>query len=291
LNSTAYNFTYQEEWARVITGAEEGVYGWVTANYLKGILFDNDAKSHVVGALDLGGASLQITFLPEEDPKENSHTLILPNNEFNLYTYSFLKYGQDQALSAVMQVAVDAVNKSGSIPKEIPFPCFLNGYNESYSIDGESHTLVGTGDFELCGEYERIIMNTNATCNVTPCSIDGVYQSPVKGDFYAMSGFYYTASFFGFANETEKSKPVEFKDYGVEYCQKSWDDVVVEHPDVKPKLLRLYCFTSSYIYNVLTSGFHFDENETSIYFTASVNGTTLNWALGALIAEASLLPK
>ena len=106
-----------------------------------------------------------------------------------------------------------------------------------------------------------------------------------------MSGFYYTSSFFGFANETEKSKPVDFKNFGSDYCNKTWDDVVKEYDKVKPSLLKVYCFTSSYIYSVLTTGFKFDENGLDIYFTSSINGTKLNWALGGLIAEASLLPK
>jgi len=291
LGDTKFNFTYKDDWARVITGSEEGVFGWVTSNYLKGILFEDDAKDHVVGALDLGGASLQITFLPDEKPKENGQILTLPNNVFDLYTYSFLKYGQDKSMEGVIQLFIDDVNVSGVVPEAIPFPCYLNGYNETFVIDGVNHTLVGTGDFETCASYERKFMNLNATCAVEPCSIDGIYQPEVKGEFYAMSGFFYTADFFGFANETEKVPPSKFKEFGTDWCLKSWESAVAEHPNLSVDLLKVYCFTSSYIYTLLTSGFHFGENDASIYFTAAINGTTLNWALGGLIAEASLLPK
>jgi len=291
INSTSYNFTYYKEWARVITGAEEGVYGWVTANYLKGILFEQDAKNHVVGALDLGGASLQITFLPKEKPKANEQTLLLPTNTFELYTYSFLSYGQDQSLKGVTQIAIDAANTSGTLPYEIQFPCFLNGYSEIITLDDGNHSLVGTGDFDTCSAYEQQYMNITAPCDVPPCSMDGVYQPNVTGDFYAMSGFYYTSNFFGFSNETMKNAPILFKENGIKYCQKSWDEAKKENPDLSTDLLKLYCFTSSYIFNVLTAGFGFDENASSIYFTKEINGTSLNWALGALIAEASLLPK
>jgi hypothetical protein len=29
-------FRFQPSWARIISGADEGVYGWVALNYLKG---------------------------------------------------------------------------------------------------------------------------------------------------------------------------------------------------------------------------------------------------------------
>jgi len=291
INGTTYDFSSYLEWSRVITGAEEGVFGWVTANYLKEILFKDDAKDHAVGALDLGGASLQITFLPKEKPKENMQSLILPKNVFDLYTYSFLSYGQDQTLSGVTNITIENENKTGVLPTNIPFPCFLRGYSENITIEGGNYSLVGSGDFELCAEYERQYMNLTGPCEVEPCSMDGVYQPKVTGEFYAMSGFFYTAQFFGFGNETKKAQPKLFKEYGVNYCNMTWEEAKKEHPKLADNLLRIYCFTSSYIYNVLTAGFGFGENETDIYFTDKINNTTLNWALGGLIAEASLLPK
>jgi len=294
-SNSNFNFTYKEEWARVITGEEEGVYGWVTTNYLKDILFEHDAKDHVVGALDLGGVSLQITFLPKETPKENMHVLTLPKNVFELYTYSFLKYGQDATTRALMDLSAFYANDTttGEVPEAVDFPCHLSGYNETYVLpaDGKNHTMVGTGDYALCSQYEKEIMQLNATCPVEPCSFDGVYQPTLVGDFYAMSGFYYTASFFGIADVHSKTRAALFDEKGREYCSNTWEEVLEKYKDVDASLLKVYCLTSSYIYNVLVNGFGFDANNTNIYFTSDIEGTTLGWALGALIAEASLLPK
>ena len=54
------------------------------------------------GALDLGGASTQISFVSDnyngsESPL-NAVTFRLYGNDYNLYTQSFLCYGKDQAL-------------------------------------------------------------------------------------------------------------------------------------------------------------------------------------------------
>lgn len=48
--------------AEVITGQQEGLFGWISVNYLLGQL--GHGPFPTVGALDLGGASTQITFVP-----------------------------------------------------------------------------------------------------------------------------------------------------------------------------------------------------------------------------------
>jgi len=288
-SESPYNFADKDERVRIISGAQEGVYGWVTVNYLKNILFNDDAKNHTFGALDLGGASLQNTFLPTEAPKADENVLPLPNNVFELYAHSYLRFGQDQTLMNIIQIVVDELNETGTVPDDIPFPCFLDGYNETLTLNDHNYTLYGTGDFDDCSEHEIKFMNL--TCATPPCHMDGVYQPDLVGDFYAMNGFFFTANFFGFASETEKVQPSKYKEFGLDFCNKTWEQAKSEHPNLDVKFLKVYCLTSSYIYNVLTAGFGFDEDDARIYITGAINGTELNWALGGLIAEASLLPK
>lgn len=55
-----------------------------------------------IGALDLGGASTQISFVSDNydgsESPSNSVTFRLYGNDYNLYTHSFLCYGKDQVL-------------------------------------------------------------------------------------------------------------------------------------------------------------------------------------------------
>ncbi|MEI4878558.1 hypothetical protein, partial [Klebsiella pneumoniae] len=69
--------------AKIITGQEEGAYGWITINYLLGrftqeqswLNFISDSqKQATFGALDLGGASTQITFVPLNSTLEAPET-------------------------------------------------------------------------------------------------------------------------------------------------------------------------------------------------------------------------
>lgn len=54
------------------------------------------------GALDLGGASTQISFVSDafdgSESPSNSVIFRLYGNDYNLYTHSFLCYGKDQVL-------------------------------------------------------------------------------------------------------------------------------------------------------------------------------------------------
>lgn len=53
-------------------------------------------SQRIVGALDMGGASTQITFVPSK-PALHSSKLKLYGIEYQLYTHSYLCYGKKEA--------------------------------------------------------------------------------------------------------------------------------------------------------------------------------------------------
>ncbi len=61
-----------------------------------------------IGALDLGGASTQITFETSEEieDKSNAMELMLYGKRYKLYTQSFLCYGQDQFLRKLLALLI-----------------------------------------------------------------------------------------------------------------------------------------------------------------------------------------
>ncbi|XP_045147313.1 ectonucleoside triphosphate diphosphohydrolase 1 isoform X2 [Echinops telfairi] len=105
----SYPFNFQG--ARIISDAEEGSYGWITINYLLGRLKEkhspkslfwrkNESQS-TYGALDLGGASTQITFVPVNETHTSSEMLKhfrLYGRNYTVFTHSYLCFGKDQAL-------------------------------------------------------------------------------------------------------------------------------------------------------------------------------------------------
>ncbi|EOD28131.1 hypothetical protein EMIHUDRAFT_235054 [Emiliania huxleyi CCMP1516] len=71
-------FLFRCEWATLLDGRDEGLYGWVTVNYLLDALYPGGAQP--AGTIDLGGGSVQIVFptpavAPSSAPAELSQRL------------------------------------------------------------------------------------------------------------------------------------------------------------------------------------------------------------------------
>jgi len=91
----------------IMSELDEGVFGWITVNYLLNQLH-NPRKSYV--ALDLGGGSTQITFAPKYDatftssPEDFLHKVKVSGSEETLYSHSYLGLGLMAAREAVFRL-------------------------------------------------------------------------------------------------------------------------------------------------------------------------------------------
>ncbi|KAL0038169.1 hypothetical protein WJX79_005885 [Trebouxia sp. C0005] len=109
-------FRFEPSWAKVISGIEEGVYGWIALNYLTGHLAPNAGRdqdsehsrpdgrgegSGTVGAVDLGGSSLEVSFVPDDSPHAGAHDsqihVTVLGTDYSLYTYVHHSYGLNDA--------------------------------------------------------------------------------------------------------------------------------------------------------------------------------------------------
>ncbi|XP_051567668.1 ectonucleoside triphosphate diphosphohydrolase 8-like isoform X2 [Myxocyprinus asiaticus] len=108
VTKTIQSYPFDFRGARILTGMEEGAYGWITINYL----FESFIKhtfegkwvhpkaGRILGALDLGGASTQISFTLRDPVRvpESSFNPKLYGYKYEVYTHSYQCYGKDQAL-------------------------------------------------------------------------------------------------------------------------------------------------------------------------------------------------
>jgi Golgi nucleoside diphosphatase len=115
VNRTPLNpFLFTSSHASVLSGEEEAVYGWAGANYLMGTLLPeqnqnkdgsspSSAPLTTYGALDMGGASTQISFIhSSKDIMSNLFNLHLGGTQhWGVYTNSFLHYGINEAQDRV----------------------------------------------------------------------------------------------------------------------------------------------------------------------------------------------
>ncbi|XP_029312535.1 ectonucleoside triphosphate diphosphohydrolase 1 isoform X2 [Cottoperca gobio] len=292
-----FPFSYQG--ARILSGQEEGAFGWVTVNYL-----DDRLKQglETTGALDLGGASTQISFVSNnydgsESPR-NSVTFRLYGNDYNLYTHSFLCYGKDQAL----KMTLAQMAKEG--PATVFDPCFHPGYTatKNYSIlyDGPcvsdrkpqaalaTFTHTGKGNFLQCQEAVKSVFNFTY-CKYSRCSFNGVFQPLLQGPFGAFSAYYFVMNFL---NLTDTSIPLEtVKDSLKRYCATPWNQIMLLHPDVKLKYLAEYCFSGTYILTLLTEGYNFTSKSYSdIKFIKKIKSSDAGWTLGYMLNLTNMIP-
>lgn len=248
-----------------LSGEEEGFFGAVAANYLKGtidahmkmipsrvpdhsilegrehhhdtvkdFLEVSEAAAHLqdhhhgpIGALDMGGSSTQIVFLPghlhhnqdRSDDRsckaivrdlENSddlssttcHTAAsdeIPSrlNGEDFFASSYLSYGVDQFRERLWTTWVTEHKAQVQVEQccdgmILENPCTFKGYE----IEWHGYTLVGTGDAHKCVEEVQRLIPHPEEPDHEECTlgshVGGVQHPPVRGKFFAMSLYFFT---------------------------------------------------------------------------------------------------
>ncbi|XP_034730795.1 ectonucleoside triphosphate diphosphohydrolase 3 [Etheostoma cragini] len=304
LRSLPFNFHN----ATIITGQEEGLYGWVTVNYLMDNFLEKNLWNtyvrpegkNTVGSMDLGGASTQIAFAVQDDLSGPDYLHVkLYGYPYNVYTHSFLCYGKNEAEKRVL----DKVVQESSDPTYIKNPCYPKGFNTTFKASfiydtectkkpngynpNQELFLVGTGNPEKCGSIVKSIF-VFKTCNSSQCSLNGVEQPPVTGDFLAYAGFFFTSKALGMNGTTDLD---QFNASITKYCNTNWTQLKAEKAGIDPKFLKTYCFASHYVFTLLVDGYKFDkETWKNIDFKREVKKTSIGWSLGYMLSMSNMIP-
>jgi guanosine-diphosphatase len=166
----------------IMDGADEGVYAWITANYLMDtIRADSPATAVPYAVLDLGGASTQIVFEPRfrhgtaMREGEHRYELAFGGHEHVLYQHSYLGFGLMRARKRVHRLVhfLASSFQSAAAGEEIANPCLARGTRRVVEVDvgdGDSATaknvtMYGTdahSGFEACRSVVGLVMAKNA---------------------------------------------------------------------------------------------------------------------------------
>ena len=170
----------------ILDGKDEGVFAWITANYLLhaigGSAPGNERipeKKPTFAVLDLGGASTQIVFEPVFDEKrpdslleegEHKYDLMFGGEKRVLYQHSYLGYGLKQAREHVHKLVefLAPEPKDHSKKRVIANPCLANGTRGDVKIgDGEGQRTISMdgadiGGFESCSRFIQLVMAKDA---------------------------------------------------------------------------------------------------------------------------------
>eukprot|EP01018_Ginkgo_biloba_P038555 Gb_02706 [translate_table: standard] len=288
-------FRFQDDWASVITGPDEGIFAWVAANYALGTLGGNPHKT--TGIIELGGASAQVTFVPDvAPPPEFLQTLELGGVTYKLYSHSLLHFGQEAAWESLLQMLISGAFKSTfySVEKGVVVdPCTPRGYTlgqeellrlTSGQVRREGQKLSAVhsmGNFSECRNAALTLLRKGQDeCLYQHCRIGSTFIPELHGKFFATENFFYTSQFFGLVPKASLS---DIETAGKNYCEEDWAKLQEKHHGIEKEDLLKYCFSSAYIVALLNDSLGIAMNDERIRFTNQVGSVPLDWALGAFI--------
>ena len=298
----------------VMPGEMEGVYAWITINYLLGKIGGPD-KTPTAAVLDLGGGSTQIVFHPTfpESPRgglpsklaegDHKYALSFGGRDFDLYQHSYLGYGLMEARNNLHSAILDALyqqNKdSGAteyLKSPIINPCIAPGMSREIDVKmpkghalGETVTVNMTGPATAaptqCRGWAEKTLHKDDECKIAPCAFRGVHQPPFEQTFateavYLLSYFYDRTQDLGMP---ESFTIRELQNLADKVChgEKGWD-VFTPVPKALDELRGRpeWCLDLNFQLALLHTGYGMPIDR-EVRIAKQIKGNELGWCLGA----------
>ncbi|KAF8959002.1 Guanosine-diphosphatase [Entomortierella lignicola] len=300
---TRYPFRIiKEQGVAVMDGADEGVYAWVTVNYLLRKI-NSLEKNPTVAVLDLGGASTQIVFEPKiiggHSIAQGDHRVSksFNGNDYTLFQHSYLNYGLIQARRQINEYLVENpipnVHNINLDKDEYLHPCLPVNTRTTVSYDERDITMVGVSDPSgQCRKVVEVIFYKNKTCNQAPCSFNGVYQPSLAtsfdSDIYAFSFIFDRIAPFRQGSDTpvQEMTLTELAALTDRVCVADESkfkefESIAEAKSALAKIAEL-CMDLSYIYGLLGYGYGIPMDR-KLNLAKKIRDYETGWCLGASI--------
>ncbi|XP_042906524.1 ectonucleoside triphosphate diphosphohydrolase 6-like isoform X2 [Parasteatoda tepidariorum] len=266
------SFSCAEECVSVLSGEDEGIYGWYTLNFLLGAI---EKENNSVALLAVGGGSLQLSFSPADTDSISLNTedyKILPKVHFSpvpIYSRSYLGFGTTSAKLSILEIpsnnsVVSKRKKNSKDLIELSTPCvhplekITYRYNsEIYRIRGDRHGKYG---YKYC--YKKAVDFLGDTVSVP--------EELRNREIYAVSAHFIDA----IASTLLVYEPSGSFTVGefVSSCR-----FLCELP------LRTFgCLECCYIAALLQHSIGL-SSEKEIKFATQISGVSTSWSLGAAL--------
>ncbi|KAL5217184.1 hypothetical protein ABZP36_017868 [Zizania latifolia] len=286
----ASGFRFEDPWAEVIPGSDEGIYAWVAANYALGTLGGDPHKT--IGIIELGGASAQLTFVSDEVlAPELSRNFTFGDTTYTLYSNSFLNFGQNAAQDSFHEILRSRdSSKNGTLVD----PCAPKGYSRIEEVISKSSNVSssklenqyvdsGDGDFTECRSSSLVLLKKGKEkCQYQQCHLGPTFVPELRGHFLATENFYFTSKFFGLKQSSSLS---DFVLAGEQFCNKDLSTLRQKYPNQSDDDFSRYCFSSAYIVALLHDSLGVPLDDKRIEYSNQVGDIQVEWALGAFISN------
>lgn len=298
----------------VMDGKDEGVYAWITTNYLLGKIGGPD-KSPTAAVFDLGGGSTQIVFQPTfpgapeggvpEELAEGDHkyNLSFGGRDFTLYQHSYLGYGLMEARNHLHVKVINAMLKDHPTDQSrtkapIANPCFPPGMNKTIKVElPAGHELGSSIDVTMVGPHttspaqcrglaEKLLLK-DSPCELAPCAFNGIHQPSLsktfsREDIYLFSYFYDRTAPLGMPESFTLN---ELKDLTSKVCageqSGNWDSFkAIEGALDELRGRPEWCLDLNFITALLHTGYEMPMDR-EVKIAKKIKGNELGWCLGA----------
>ncbi|KAK7103275.1 hypothetical protein V1264_018207 [Littorina saxatilis] len=251
----------------IMGGRDEGLFGWITINYLLGNL---DGSSLTAAALDLGGGSIQITYKPQHLAYfgEDLGLLELFGDGYDLYTHSYLGQGLKAARNGTLQEALDGTLTSNCLPV---------GYSGIFTYEGIDYKVRGpeVASQDECWRQVGQFLSTSGI--VTPWDLIGNHQNP---QVYLFSYFYEVLEWAGVITDGEAEKIMTIDDFYNAAFRECHSEI--QHPS-HPFL----CQDLTYITRLLGETYMLWDKP--LHVVEEIKSGEVSWSLGAALDALSRL--
>jgi apyrase len=216
-------FLFRHSWAKIISGNEEGGFGWIAYNYLRKII--GPKKSAVpqlpYAVVEMGGASSQVSQMaPTQEeadkiPEEYKFSFTIEGDTYHLYTHSYLGFGAEQGREQLNKLLTKSTipTDKGEVIKD---PCLNTGFSRPGTVprketyegpQGVYFNVTGAADASgICKNAMSNIFGSRAeiiSCEkdkTGPHSFGCTYQPSFVADsknFLLFENFFYLSSAIG----------------------------------------------------------------------------------------------
>jgi golgi apyrase len=237
---------------RIITGEEEGLFGWIAVNYLMNGFSKSSLDPTTYGFLDMGGASTQIAFEPSVESQSKAKNLIdvrlrlLGGEEIHhkVFVTTWLGYGTNQARERYVGKIItendaslhgdedeDHIVSDPCLPKDLELTeAPVHSISPATAHLNKPHRMIGTGSFEQCMKNTAPLLNTTEPCPDTPCLMNGVHVPPIDfsvSHFIGVAEYWYSSEhIFGLGGAYDY---VQYERAASNFCSRDWTDILNEH--------------------------------------------------------------
>lgn len=295
----------------VMDGKDEGVFAWITTNYLLGKIGGPD-HSPTAAIFDLGGGSTQIVFeptfksathgMPEKlADGDHKYELEFGGRDFELYQHSHLGYGLMSARESIHKTLIEDIHSQNPsdltwVSQPIVNPCIAPGLVRPVKIKlsaghalGDQVSVNMTGPSSpapaQCRKLAEKILIKDAECKIAPCSFNGVHQPSLektfaREDVYVFSYFYDRTNPLGMPESFTLKELHRLAD---QVCggEPRWD-VFEAVPGALDELKQRpeYCLDLNFMMALLHTGYEMPIDR-EVKIAKKIKGNELGWCLGA----------